>query len=263
MRQGEMPPPGQEGALEGESHRPLYEQLKRSLLRKIDAGALKPGDRLPSEKELEHEFGVSRATVRRALQDLTHEERITRVAGKGSFVLRPKIEPLTALSSFSENMRALGYRPSYCNARVSLVTPPEKARHLLGLDDGATALRIERLMLADGLPMAIQDSYLPHSLVGDNQSLFNLELLNNISLYKILELEIGIQLYRAEEWVDATRALSEEAELLQIEVGDSVLLIERLTFAKGNRPVEFVKMIFPARRYRYKVELFRAPRQGE
>lgn len=253
----------EEATLDSESPRPLYEQLKRNLLERIDAGTLKPGDRLPSEKELEREFGVSRATVRRALQDLTHEERITRVAGKGSFVLHPKIEPLTALTSFSENMRAQGCKPSYSNARVSLVTPPSKVAQLLDLDEGAQTLRIERLMLADDLPMAIQDSYLPHSLLTDTISLFTNELLNNLSLYKILELEVGIRLNRAEEWVDASRALSDEAELLQIEEGDFVLLIERLTFSKANQPVEYVKMIFPAKRYRYKVELFRPPKHGE
>lgn len=253
----------EEATLDIESPRPLYEQLKRSLVERIETGVLKPGDRLPSEKELEREFGVSRATVRRALQDLTHEERITRVAGKGSFVLQPKIEPLTALTSFSENMRAQGLKPSYSNARVSLVTPPNKIAHLLDLDQGEQTLRIERLMLADDLPMAIQDSYLPHSLVADTMSLITSELLNNLSLYKILELEVGIRLYRAEEWVDASRAMPDEAKLLQIEEGDFVLLIERLTISKSNQPIEYVKMVFPAARYRYKVELFRPPKRGE
>lgn len=250
-----------DSTLDSESYLPLYEQLKRSLLERIEEGHLQPGDRLPSEKELEAEFGVSRVTVRRALQDLSHEDRIIRVAGKGSFVLQPKIEPLTALTSFSENMRAQGYEPSYRDSKVSLVVPPPKVLSLLKMDDGQQALRIERLMLADAMPMAIQDAYIPHALLSDSANLITPEILNNISLYKILELEIGLHLNRAEEWVDASQAQPEEAEMLRISEGDPILLIERLTFSQSERPVEYVKLIFPAERYRYKVELFRPPRQ--
>ncbi len=241
---------------------PLYEQLKRSLVEKIDEGILQPGDRLPSEKELELEFGVSRVTVRRALQDLAHEERIVRVAGKGSFVLQPKIEPLTALTSFSENMRAQGYEPSYHRAQLTVASPSSKVADLLRLSEGAKVLRIERLMLADGLPMAIQDAYLPYELVAKRSSLFTPEVLNSISLYRILEIELDVRLYRAEEWVDASPARRPEAKQLQIGEGDSVLVIERLTYSEAEVPVEYVKLVYPAERYRYKVELFRPPRHG-
>ena len=247
--------------MEFNPHLPLYEQVKRNLIDRIEAGNLEPGDQLPSEKELENEFGVSRVTVRRALQDLAHEDRIVRVAGKGSFVLQPKIEPLTALTSFNENMKAQGYNPSYRDTIVSHVTPPSEICNLLQISDSAKTLRIERLMLADGLPMAIQEAYLSYHLVADSINFFTSEVLNNISLYKILELEVGIRLYRADEWVDASKARPDEADKLDITQGDSVMVIERLTFSEAEFPVEYVKLVFPAERYRYKVELFRPPKQ--
>lgn len=236
---------------------PLYEQVEKYLGSLIDSGSLDPGDKLPSEKNLEDKFGVSRVTIRRALQELAHEGRIVRVPGKGSFVLQPKIEPLTALTSFSENMRAQGYEPSYQQAKISIIEANPKITNKLQLPINSKVLHVSRLMLADGLPMAIQDAYLPYSIYQKKPSLFTPEVLTNISMYKVLELELGEKLYRADEWVDASRADPSEAEKLKISPGDLLLIIERLTLSQENQPIEYVKLIYPANRYRYKVELFR------
>lgn len=236
---------------------PLYEQVKKHLMSLIEDGILAPGDILPSEKTLEDQFSVSRVTIRRALQELAHEERIVRVPGKGSFVLQPKIEPLTALTGFSENMRAQGYEPSYQQANISIIDPNPSITNKLQIHQNSQVVHINRLMLADGLPMAIQKAYLPYSIYEINPSFFTPEVLTNISMYKVLELELGIKLYRAEEWVDASNADAEEAKKLKISPGDLLLIIERLTYSTENIPIEYVKLIYPANRYRYKVELFR------
>lgn len=239
---------------------PLYEQVKMHILSLIENGELNPGDKLASEKDLENKFNVSRVTVRRALQELVHEERIVRVPGKGSFVLQPKIEPLTALTSFSENMRARGYVPSYEQTNISIERAQLKVANFFQLAEDSKVMQINRLMLADGLPMAIQNAYLPYSIYLQKPSFFTPEVLNNISLYRVLELELGIKLYRAEEWVDSSKAHEDEASKLKISPGDPLLIIERLTYSSENQPVEYVKLIFPANRYRYKVELFRPAR---
>ena len=236
---------------------PLYEQVKKHLLTLIDNGILVTGDILPSEKTLEDDFGVSRVTIRRALQELVHEERIVRIPGKGSFVLSPKIEPLTALTSFSENMRAQGYVPTYQQAQISIEDVKPNVASKLRVPENSRVVHVNRLMLADGLPMAIQDAYLPYAIYQVKPSFFTPEVLTNISMYKVLELELGVKLYRAEEWVDASKAYPEEADKLQISPGDLLLIIERLTYSSENLPIEYVKLIFPANRYRYKVELFR------
>lgn len=236
---------------------PLYEQVKRHLLSQIDGGGLRPGDKIPSEKELENQFNVSRVTIRRALQELSHEERIVRVPGKGSFVLQPKIEPLTALTSFSENMRAQDYEPSYRQAQIEIMPAEKKVAELLGLPEGGNVVSINRIMLANGLPMAIQNAYLPFSIYQKGPGFFTPEVLTNISMYKVLELELGVKLFKADEWVDASKARMDEALLLEIDPGDSILIIERLTYSVEHLPVEYVKLIFPSNRYRYKVELYR------
>jgi GntR family transcriptional regulator len=236
---------------------PLYIRIKNHLDKMISDGRLAPGQRLPSEKELQDQFGVSRITVRQALKELTLQEKIVGIPGKGTFVLEPKVEPLTALTSFSENMRAQGLEPSYGQTKVELSVPSSKIRAVLGLGQAEKAVHIYRLMLADGVPMAIQNEFLPDSIYKLNPRLFTPEVLNGASLYNILERELDIPLLQAEEYVDTSVANPDEAKLLNIEPGNLVLVITRITYTLDDRPVEYVKLIFRADRYRYRVQLFR------
>ena len=240
---------------------PLYRQLKAHLEKLIDEGKIKPGERLPSEKELEDQFNISRITVRRALQELAAEEKIARFPGKGSFVLQPKIEPLTALTSFSENMRSRGLNPSYQNTTIRLVKPPAKVAQFFQYFNDEKALNINRLLLADEIPMAIQEAYLPGEIYEAAPRLFVPEVMNVVSMYATLELQLGIKLQRAEEFVESSQATAAEAEQLAIKRGDLVLVITRQTRDERDRPIEFVKLVFRADRYRYRVELFRPPKR--
>ena len=236
---------------------PLYQKLKVHLEKLIRDGIIKPGEQLPSEKELEEQFNISRITIRRALQELVAEDKIARFPGKGSFVLQPKIEPLTALTSFSENMRARGFEPTYRNTIVRIVKAPPKAAQFFQYHNDEKVLNVNRLLLADDIPMAIQEAYLPTSIYEAVPRLFVPEVLNVISMYATLELQVGIKLVRAEEFVEASLATEAEAKQLSIKRGDLVLVVTRLTRAENDRPIEFVKLVFRADRYRYRVELFR------
>jgi GntR family transcriptional regulator len=251
-------------SMNSESVVPLYKQLYQYLDSAIKSHQFNPGDRIPSESELAKEFKISRVTIRRALQELAHQEKIVSVPGKGCFVLQPKIEPLTALTSFSENMRSQGYEPSYKDALVAFVHPNQKIQTHLKVSEKEKVIHIHRMMLADGAPMAIQNVYLPKRVYGRNPSLFVPEVLNRISLYKLFEFELGIKLFRADEWVDAAKATQDEAALLQIKKDNSVLVIDRVTYASVQKdPIEYVHQIYTAMRYRYKVELFRSQRQDQ
>lgn len=244
------------------SSTPLYKQVIQYLNSAIDQHQLKPGDRLPSENELIKVFKISRVTVRRAIQELAHQEKIISVPGKGSFVIQPKIEPLSALTSFSENMRAQGYEPSYKEALVNFISPTKRIQAQLKVSEKGRVLHIHRMMLADGIPMAIQNVYLPERIYGINPALFTPKILNQISLYKMIELELGVTLFRADEWVEASKASQEEANLLNIKKDDSILIIERVTYSSTEpNPIEYVQQLYTADRYRYKVELFRAQKQ--
>jgi GntR family transcriptional regulator len=248
--------------IDSENIVPLYKQLFHYLNSAIENHEFKPGDRIPSENELAREFNISRVTIRRALQELAHQEKIVSVPGKGSFVLQPKIEPLTALTSFSENMRAQGYEPSYQDAAVAFVTPSKQIQTHLKVAEKERVLHIHRIMLADGVPMAIQNVYLAKRIYGRNPALFIPDVLNQISLYKLFELKLGLFLFRADEWVDASKATEEEAGLLHVKQDDLLLIIDRVTYASNEPdPIEYVHQLYNAGRYRYKVELFRSRRK--
>jgi len=247
--------------IDSESIVPLYKQLFNHLNSAIDRHQLKPGDRLPSENELAREFNISRVTIRRALQELAHQGKIVSVPGKGSFVLQPKIEPLTALTSFSENMRAQGYEPSYRDTIVTFIKANEKIQSHLKVSKSERVLHIHRMMLADEVPMAILNVYLAEWVYQSNLTLFTPETLNQISLYKLFELEMGLSLFKADEWVDVSRARQVEADLLHIKKDDLVFVIDRVTYSTNNlNPIEYVHQLYNANRYRYKVELFRSQR---
>ena len=248
--------------IDSESIVPLYKQLFHYLNSAIQNHEFKPGDRIPSENELAREFNISRVTIRRALQELAQQEKIVSVPGKGSFVLQPKIEPLTALTSFSENMRAQGYEPSDRDTAVAFISPTSQIQSQLRVPETEQVLHIHRMMLADGVPMAIQNVYLAERVYRRNPSLFIPEVLNQISLYKLFELKLSLFLFRADEWVDASKATQEEAGLLQMKKDDSVLVIDRVTYSTTELdPIEYVHQLYSASRYRYKVELFRSQRQ--
>ncbi len=240
-----------------ETQIPLYRQIKDHLDEMILAGGALPGSRLPSEKELQDQLGVSRITVRQAMQQLEAEGKVVRVPGKGTFVLAPKVEPLAGLTSFSENMRAWGLDPSYRDSRTEWVEPEKKIHEALKLGDLEKVLYIYRLLLADGIPMAIQHAFLPGSLFGESRDLFTPARLDARSMYELIEHDIGVKLASAEELVEASVATRDEAKTLDIAPGNLVLVITRLTRNEAKVPVEYVKLIFRADRYRYRVELSR------
>ena len=204
--------------IDSESIVPLYKQLFHYLNSAIENHEFKPGDLIPSENELAREFNISRATIRRALQELAQQEKIVSAPGKGSFLREPKVEPLTAMTSFSENMRASGRIPSCSQAQVTLEEPHPNVAAVLQLQ-AAERVMHHRLMLADGQPTAIQNSYLPYYIYERNSLLFKPEVLENTSMYKVMEIEIGIKLFRAEEQVEAAIAYPNEAKDLAISEG--------------------------------------------
>jgi len=247
-----------------DSQLPLYQQVKAAILAQIEAGVWAIGQRIPSEEQLVQATGVSRITVRQALRELGHEGHLTRVPSKGTFVSAPrKAEPLTALTSFSENMRAQGLAPGYRTLHIGLRPPDEEVRKGLGLLPDTSALLLERLLLADGEPIAIQRAWIPESLVAAHLFLFTQQVLDTTSFYTVLERAVGVRLWRASETIDPALAERDEARLLGIPTGALLLSIHRQTVDTDGRPVEDTRLIFRADRYRYRVSLLRTPAEVE
>lgn len=234
---------------------PLYRQVKRAIATRLDNGSLSPGTRT-SEHELSAEFGVSRITVRQALGELAREGRIFRVPGKGTFVAEArKVEPQSALTGFSENIAALGLRPSYRTLAVGEISASAEIIDALEIDEDSV-LRVERVMFADETPMAVMTTYFPSRVFARARHLFDAERLNTTSLYSTLEHDLGIVLWKARETVEAAKA-GDDADLLDLTRDDLLLVIHRRTLDRAGRPVEYMKARYRADLYRYNVELLR------
>ncbi len=238
--------------IEKDSSVPIYAQVERLILDLIGRGTFSPGRRLPSERELADRLGISRMTVRTAISNLVADEFLYSVSGKGTFVSNPKLrQDLLVLTSFTEDMRRRGMRPGarLLDLRVVRKTPP-KVYESLRLPEDSALIRVHRLRLADGEPMCIETSHLPHP---EFPWLLH-EDLESGSLYQILESR-GVDLRRAEQRLEAGVARGREAKLLTIPPGAPVLHIERVTYTDGNRPIEYVRSIYRGDRYQFSMVL--------
>ncbi|MDI3298041.1 MAG: GntR family transcriptional regulator [Bacillota bacterium] len=241
--------------------RPYHEQILGRLLEAIQGGELPVGARLPSERELAERFGVSRMTGRRALQELVELGLAERQVGRGSFVVQVKVrQQLQGLTSFTEDMRALGMRPSSRVLDVARRLPDAEAQRLLGLRRGEPVLYLKRLRLADGRPMALEINHLPLVRLPGLESLPR-EALEG-SLYELFGSRWDRRPASATQTLEADLAGPEEARLLEVRPGAPILRITRLSRDQDGIPLEFVRSYYPGDRYRFQAELRRPAGEG-
>jgi len=221
---------------------PKYFQLREILLDQIERelGVDAP---IPSERELSQRHGLSRMTARQAVDHLVTEGRLYRVPGKGTFVARPKIEMPLRLTSFTEDMRARGHEPGARDLARRTVPAPVTVARRLGIEPQTPVHVLERLRIADGIPMAIERSHLPAGLAPDLLT----ETLDG-SLYAVLQNRYGLVLDSGDQIIGAGIADSGDAGLLDLPPGSAVLLLERRSYAAG-RAVEYVVSTYRADRY--------------
>jgi GntR family transcriptional regulator len=232
---------------------PLYYQLKTRILEAIAAGEYSPGQMLPSERELQESFGISRATVRQALTELVNEHVLERRQGIGTVVAPKRIAPqLLKLTSFSEDMRGRGHTAGARTLELALVPPPAAVRERLQLPPGELVWSVFRLRLADEEPVGIQLLYVPPWL---GLSEHDLETMS--SFYRLLETKCGVSVQRAHELLNARNATAREAKLLQVKSGSALINVERVSYDDRERPVEHVFFVYRADRYVYELTLYR------
>ena len=214
---------------------PIYVQIAEQLMQRMEAGDLKPGQRLPTEPELMGSHGVSRSTVRAALAILEDKGILSRRSGKGTFVSQPQLkQDLSHLTSFPEAMAEQGLAVRLQPVSWGIFLPPENVRKQLGLDKGAKVLRIDKVHLLDDEPVATDSLSMPAWIA----ERVEVERLLTTSTYTVLEDEAGLQLGAASQQVSATTASADVARLLNIRPRDPVLLIERVAYTLSGIPVE-------------------------
>jgi GntR family transcriptional regulator len=224
---------------------PLYHQLYEILHEKIRK-EWKPGDRLPTETELIESYEVSRITVRRVLDMLVKEGLIYRQAGRGTFVAHATLEQgLSHIISFTEDMERRGFTASTQVLFSGLTPAPEFIADKLEIEAGEELARIQRLRLADGEPMCIENSYFIHKYCrGILKHDFSVRSLRQVKVEKF-----GIRWIRAMQTIQAISAPSETAGLLGIPKNSPLLHFERVSFSQDNIPVEFLQAWYRADRY--------------
>jgi GntR family transcriptional regulator len=236
---------------------PLWFQISERLRGAIANGEFLPGDTLPPESMLNRRFGISRTTARAALDRLENDGLVSRRSGQGSIVLPPKVDqPLNLLASFAEDMAARGRTPGYRSRSVTAARVPAEVAAALGVERGTRAVAIDRLLLADGQPLAVTFAWLAPKVVGVRMRP-DAEELDGVSLYKWIEVTTGTRIALGEEYIEAAVADAEIAERLEIAPGDPVLVARRLSRAADGTPVEYVIATYRADRYRFRVELVR------
>jgi GntR family transcriptional regulator len=236
------------GAIYRNSPLPRYYQLKEIMRERIRLGEWKPGDLIPSERELGETYGISRMTARQAITDLVNEGLFYREQGKGTFVSQHKItQQLIQLTGFTEDIRARGQRPGTKVLSAEMFPADEATAERLRIGQGMLIFRLRRLRLADDEPLAIELSQI--SFKGCERLLE--EDLENNSLYRVLESKYGISLMEADQELEAGLAGTEDAQILKISVGSPVLFTRRVTYTERNQPVEYAKAVYHGHKYTF------------
>lgn len=225
---------------------------KHQQLRELLVGLMVPGQAIPSERELTTTHGVSRATVRKAIDGLVADGLLQRTQGLGTFAIRPRLESQLHLASFSQDMRRRGRSPSTRVLSLTPDNPPAEVATALGLEPGAKAWHLLRVRLADNEPVAHEDGWYPVDLLPE----LDRQDIADGSLYETLGSRYGLWLDHAEQTLWGEAADAGLARLLGAPVATALLVFRRITFAAG-RPVEHVVSRYRGDRYEIHMQLRR------
>ncbi|HKF35325.1 MAG TPA: GntR family transcriptional regulator [Ktedonobacteraceae bacterium] len=235
---------------------PMYYQIMRQLLEKIQSGAFAVDSLLPPERELAETYKVSRMTVRQAIIELVNEGILVRSKGIGTFVAPPKLEQaLSRLTSFTEDMARRGLKAGARVISFEEIVPEPVIRKTLGLGSEDKAYECVRVRLADDEPMALETTTLPVWLCPG----LSRQDLEDQSLYHLLADRWGVRLDYATQSLEPACASPYEASLLHVEAGTPLLLMHRITHNQNGRAVEHVKSLYRGDRYKFIIELHQKP----
>jgi GntR family transcriptional regulator len=226
---------------------PLYYQIQRALMEKIHSGALTEGDLLASEEELARVYQVSRMTARQALHGLKARGYALSQKGRGTYVTKPKLEKnIMHLRGFTEDMKQRGMVPSSKLLEQTVVSVSEDVAESLKVEPETSVMKLRRLRLADGIPMALEESHIPL------RPFPGLERINfaKQSLYYVLRENYGVRVAWADEIIEAVPATREDSELLTIPRRASVLSISRVIITTEQAPIEVACSRYRGDRYR-------------
>jgi GntR family transcriptional regulator len=212
---------------------------------------LEIGSSIPSERQLSVDFGVSRLTVRAALDELVREGHLVRRRGSGTFVAEPKVAKRMTMSSFSEDMRQRGLTPASRTLEFRVVPAGARLGRILHVSPSEPVIAVKRLRLADGDPMAVELLHVRESLFPGLTAVD----LEESSFYDLLERRYEIAIAGGSQTVEPTVTNEEESDALGVPLHSPALLFERVTRTAADEMVEFTSSLYRGDRYRIVSEL--------
>ncbi len=228
---------------------PLYFQLAQQLEAAVEQGRLAPGALLGNEIDLAARLGLSRPTVRQAIQSLVDKGLMVRRRGVGTQVVHSKVRRPLELSSLYDDLEAAGQRPATGVLRNTVEPATAEVAAALGVAEGGEVHLVERLRSAHGEPVALLRNHLPLGLLP-----LPTEELEATGLYRLMR-AAGITLHSARQSVGARAADEGQARVLGEPVGAPLLTMERTTYDDGGRVVEFGSHVYRADRYAFEFQL--------
>ncbi len=238
------------------SYVPFYIQVMDALKEYMEQVEVKAGERLPGEPELCRMFDVSRTVIRQALKELEYEGLIKREKGRGTFVAEPKIgESLfQELTGFYQDMEAKGHRSGSKVLKQEIVPASAKVAKHLEIKPETQVIQIDRLRYIEGEPIVLVTAYLPYELY---PRLLDADLAQQ-SLYAFLEREYKIQITRSHRSFEAVPANEYEAELLQVQKGAPLIMLDSVSSLENGTRFEYYHALHRGDRSRFEVDLVRA-----
>jgi len=210
------------------------------------------GTAIPSERQLSADLGVSRLTLRAALDDLAREGYLVRRRGSGTYVQHPKISQELTITSFSDDMRRRGMVPGSRTLSMSTILAGARLGRSLNVSPSEQIVVVKRLRLADGESMAIETLHIPEALVPG----LTPKALSG-SFYDLLRDRYGVKIAEGIQAIEPTVTNEEESEVLGVPLHSPAFLFERTSRDDVGRTVEFVQSVYRGDRYRIVTELSR------
>jgi GntR family transcriptional regulator len=232
---------------------PKYMQIARKMTDLIESKTWPVDHGLPSERQLVELLDVSRVTARRALQVVSEKGLVVRKPGSGTYVAPRLEQPLSRLTSFSEELRQRGLRSTTVWLQRDIAVANSQELMSLGLQAGARVSRLRRLRRADDSPMALELSRIPETLIANPLDVEQ-------SLYEFLD-RAGSPVVRALQKMSATNATAEHAKLLEIDPGTALIFVTRIGYGRDGRAIELTESYCRADVYEFVAEMARAPSQ--
>lgn len=220
---------------------PLYDLIEQNFRELVTSGRLRSGNAIPSEWELADSYGVSRLTVRRALDDLSRQGWLERRHGVGTFVTNPTVTQIAPSKlSFTEQMRAIGRKPSSRLVHIQVIHALANLAARLKLQEGDPIIEIVRVRLADGEPVLLETTYLSQTRF---PGLEQAEELAHASLYEMLGSRYQTYVASMDQILEPVLLSKSEAKYLETQAGTPAIKSEVLALTGEGDPIEYTSSV--------------------